>query len=123
MPIDLRYDAAKNILYATIQGQIQRNEFAEALRAITNSSEYPPDVAVLWDARFVEMSSVDSKYELELIGIRKSFPERGNSKIAIIVSSTMAFGMGRMYEQLSGSLPQNIMVFKEIEPGENWLQS
>jgi hypothetical protein len=58
---------------------------------------------------------------MDLIEIRKKYPERGNAKIAIVASTDLSFGMSRMYEVFSGNLPQTIMVFRNLEEAEQWL--
>lgn len=122
MPIDIRHDQEKKILYVTIRDQICQNEFADTLERITNSDNYPPDVAILWDARSVNMPVADKQFVSNLVEIRKRYPERKKSKIAIIAPSDFTFGMSRMYEMLSGGLPKNIMVFRDFMKGEQWLQ-
>jgi hypothetical protein len=123
MPIDLKYDQNKKILYATIQERINSQEFTLATKAIVSSNEYPPDVRILWDARTVKLPVFDKGLLLEFIEIRKKYPERGNARLAILISDNFAFGISRMYEMLSSHLPQNIMVFKDFSTGEEWLQS
>jgi hypothetical protein len=123
MPINLRYDRVKKILYATIQEQTNPNEFSNATKEMVSSNEYPPDVRVLWDARSAKLPLFDTRILMEFIEIRKRYPERGKAKLAIIVSNDFAFGITRMYEMLSSHLPQNIMVFKDFGQGEQWLQS
>jgi len=120
-PYELHYYGDQKFLKVVVQGLLPRDEFAEAVRRITRSEDYPPDIPVLWDTRLAEMPAVDSKFERDLIEIRKTFPERGKAKIAILVSENVAFGMGRMYEMLSSSLPQRIMVFRQYEEAVKWL--
>ena len=121
MPIELRYDLQKNILFATIGEQITRSEFSESLEKIIHSIDYPPDVKVLWDARLVNMPDSDKSFLKDFIEIRKKYPERGKTKLAIVVSTDLSFGMSRMYEAFSGDLPQSIMVFRNPIDGEQWL--
>ena len=121
MSIDLKYDPKSGILYATIGEHISQSEFSDALEKITHSVEYPPDVKVLWDARSARSAQGDDNAVMRFIGIRKIFPDRGNTKIAIVVSSDFSFGMARMYELFSANLPQSIMVFKSIPEAEQWL--
>jgi len=121
VPVDLRYDREKKILYATVNEKLLQNEIANVFEEITNSDDYPPDVAVLWDARTMNVLSANRQYEIDLIKTRKKFPARGKSKVAIIVSSDLSFGLMRMYEMDTGDLPQNIMVFRNYNEGEQWL--
>ena len=123
MPVDLRYDKEKSILYATVREQLSPNEFSNAAKEIVCSNDYPPDVRILWDIRSIKMPLLVSRQFIDFTEIRKKYPERGKAKIAVIVSSDLAFGMSRMYEMLSSDLPQHVMIFKNIDQGEQWLQS
>ncbi len=121
MPFELRYDFENKFLVIAVKGQFPLAEFTDLMEAIAHSKEYPPDVPTLWDARLVDLSSFNTNTAMSIIEIRKRYPERGNAKQAIIVSSELAFGTGRMYEMLSGSMFENIMVFRDYDKGIQWL--
>jgi hypothetical protein len=123
MPIELRYDREKGILYATVKDQLTPDELGSVLEKITSSKEYPKNVPTLWDMRAFNFNSLDRELEIRFIEVRKRYPDRGKTKLAIIVSSDFAYGMFRMYELLSISqdLPQDIMVFRNYIEGEKWL--
>jgi hypothetical protein len=100
------------------------------MKKIVSSDDHPPNVLTLWDARSVRIKldaeSVQAKggetqVFLAMIEMRKRYPERGNTKLAIVVPSDFSFGMSRMYEMLSDHLPQTIMVFREYSEAERWL--
>lgn len=121
MPIDLRYDPAKDVLYATMSGEPSLEAFAEAIETITHSDEYPPDVRTLWDMRELDFSKVDRSLEEQLILIRRRFPERANAKLAFVVANKLGLGMTRMYEILSDDPPQTSSVFNDFEKARQWL--
>ncbi len=130
MPLELRYDAGKGIIYVTVDGNVHVDEFDGVTKAIVSSDEYPPDTPTLWDARSVHVKidagsgqakGSEKQFLLDMIAMRKRYPERGNAKLAIVVPSDFGFGMSRMYELLSGGLPQSIMVFRDFAEAEQWL--
>jgi hypothetical protein len=130
MPLELRYDGEKRLLYVTVDGNVHVNEFDDVTKSIVSSDDYPPDTPTLWDARSVsakldaqavQASGGEKQFLLKLIELRKRYPERGNAKLAIVVSSDFSFGMSRMYEILSDRLPQRIMVFRDYAEAEKWL--
>ena len=121
MPVNFQYDKEKNILYCYCKGPATVEEFKSVMTTIISSTEYPPDLNTLWDVKGVDFSTVDKKFEEQLIFAREHFPERGASKIAIIAPDDLRYGMLRMYQALSGGLPQEVQVFRDNADGEKWL--
>ncbi len=121
MPITIRYDREKKVLYGTMTGQVTEDEFQASLLEILQSDQFPPDTRTLWDLRELDFRTIDSLMEKRLINIRRRYPERGRARLAFIVAGDLAFGMGRMYEILSEDLPQEIRLFRKYSEGENWL--
>ena len=122
MSTDLHYDQERNILHIVLHGVFTVDEFSAILETITHAEEYPPDVPTLWDLSALDAREVDISIAEKLIGIRKRYPERGSTKLALVASSDLAFGLSRMYEALSTDLPQSIRVFKDRAIAEQWLQ-
>ncbi len=91
------------------------------MEAVARSSEFPPDVDTLWDLRELDFTEIDSNFERELIQVRDEFPERRRARLALVVEGDLGFGMSRMYEILSESLPQQSKVFRSYSEGEEWL--
>lgn len=121
MPVNCEYQVDKAVLYCTAEGSVTVEDFQQAMAGIINSNEFSPDVRTLWDIRKLDYTSVTRELADKLISLREKNPQRGNTKIVIIADKNHNFGMSRMYEMLSGELPQQIMVFREFEEGEKWL--
>jgi len=128
MPIQIKYDDDKKILYVIMQGTLDPQEFEQVLTTIVSSREYPPDVATLWDVSAVlapaSLHSREDEGQLlrGLIDIRKKYPERGRAMFAVVAPSDLAFGMSRMYEALSSPMQQTVMVFRTVSEAERWLR-
>lgn len=130
MPLELRYDKEKGILYVTVDGNVRVDEFDTVMKEIVSADDHPPNVPTLWDVRSaqvkLDMQSAQSQgkekqFLSAMIEMRKQYPERGNAKLAIVVPGDLAFGLSRMYEILSNHLPQAIMVFRDYSEAERWL--
>ena len=119
MPIEYHYDRGKQLLRATMKGAPSLAGFEEAIQAIANADEFPPDVRTLWDLRDLEFASVDRALEEGLIAIRKRYPERRKARLAFIVADQLGFGMARMYEILSNE--DTTRVFTDHAEAERWL--
>ena len=70
----------------------------------------------------MDFSNITTEFEEKLILLRKHL-DRGDAKIACVVSSDVGFGMGRMYEILSDKLPQQVCVFKKMEDAKDWIKT
>ena len=70
----------------------------------------------------MDFSNITAEFEDKLILFRKQL-DRGNAKIACVVTTDVGFSMGRMYEALSDKLPQQVRVFKIFDEAQNWLIS
>ena len=123
MPIKLHYDERDEILYCYCDKTFSKDEFKSTMNMITQSNEYPPDVKTIWDVKKVDGNSIDENFMKEIITIRNKYPQRGSAKFAIIAPSDLAFGLGRMYETLSGieGLSQSIYVFRNHVDAKKWL--
>jgi hypothetical protein len=120
----LEYNSSDNYFLATIDGDILPHDFKQAMDEITASEEYPPDVNTIWDIREVDFSPMNEGLARSLIHIRKTTDEkRGNTKLAVVVTDDLSFGLSRMYQTLSelSELSQEIEIFKNIEEARNWV--
>lgn len=123
MSIQMHYDRKKEILYCYFDKTLSVEEVESTLFAITHGAEYLPDVDTLWDMGKIDFSEVDEGFIKRIISMRQKFPERGNAKVALIVSSDLGFGLSRMYETFSeaAEMSQNINVFRDRAKAEKWL--
>jgi hypothetical protein len=123
MSVDLHYDQERKILSVVLHGVIDVEEFSGIVETITHSEEYPADIPTLWDLSAVDASKVDTSIIEKIIAIRARYPERGSTKLALLTSTDLAFGLSRMYEMTSSDMPQVIRVFKSRPEAESWLQA
>lgn len=123
MPIDVGYDRKKNLVYVTVSGKVTLDEFGQALERITASDEFSPDTPSIWDMRNFEFGMLDREVMMEFIKVRECYPQRDHARVAVIVSSTLGYGMGRMYEMITAvrSNPQRVSTFRDLAEAEAWL--
>jgi len=78
---------------------------------------------MICDFREVEkvlLETGDINHLLNLEKNKKLF--HSGSKVAIVASKNIVYGVSRMYEMLAGELPQTIRVFREMTGAEKWLE-
>lgn len=123
MPIELRFDREKKILHLITGNEVTVEEFDCALNDITHSEDYSPDVPTLYDMRGLDFARVKTKTIRQYVDLYQSHPERGRTKLAVIVNSLFAFGIARMTEALASTsgVPHQIKIFMDPAEGEEWL--
>ena len=121
MPVNCNYKIDKDYLYCTVSGKVTIDDFRNSIIRILNSDEIPHDTNALWDLRKMDFTSITKELGDELINTRMMFPQRGTARIALVVEDSFGFGLSRVYEMLSGGLPQEMKVFMDVEEGEKWL--
>ena len=120
MPVQYKYIPDEKYLLVNISGILEWEQLKIAAEKITTSKEFPTDVDTLYDLTEMDFSNITAEFEEKLIHFRKQL-DRGDAKIACVVSSDVGFGMGRMYEVLSDKLPQQVRIFKKQEEAQHWL--
>lgn len=121
MSMDLRYDKHKKILYCLCAGAASIEEFDATMALIVSADEYPPDVSVLWNVQAIDANTFDVTMVAQIASIRKAYPTRGDSKLAIVASDDIHFGLSRMYEMMTDEMPQGVHVFRSMADAEQWL--
>ncbi|RLA16793.1 MAG: hypothetical protein DRQ60_03615 [Gammaproteobacteria bacterium] len=121
LPTSYKYNKDKNVLYVSVQEEPKLDLFDQVMKDINASNDFPPDVRTIWDFREADFTSIDSKFEWNIISIKKKYPGRSNARLAIIANNDLSFGMSRMYAGLAGDFPQNIRVFRGLSEAEEWM--
>ena len=122
MPIAYHYNKNKDAIYATVEGKITFEEFQLTLAKITETEEFPPNTRILWDLRKMDFSNIDWDFSKQLVSIREMNPKRANTKIAFVADKDFDYGITEMHIfQSANKLPQEMMLFRDFEEGENWL--
>ncbi len=119
MPVEFYYE--NGIVYGAFKSPLSIDEIKKSMTLLTKSARFPPDADALWDLRELDFATVGRDMEMQLVEIRKQYPERGQARIAFVVGNDFAFGMTRRYEMLSANLPQQIRVFRDYAKAEVWL--
>jgi len=123
MSVHIQPDNSKGYLCIVVVDSLPTVEELESnMKDFLQSGRYAKDIDVLFDLTGVDFSAARSDLFREYITVREHHPERRNAKIALLVSSEVAFGLLRMYQILSEKQKQQIMVFHNREEAERWLQ-
>jgi hypothetical protein len=112
----------QGFFWVTFTGQISMDNLGRAHRDFTHHPDYAPHIDELLDFRNASIGQL-TKSEIEIIRqTMRQLPDRHDSKSAIVVSSQLDYGIGRiMGAQLDRDIPVERAMFYSIEEALEWL--
>lgn len=122
MPFSLSYDRESRILHVAVSGPVVPALFDAAMTAITSAADFPPDVDTLWDFSEADFTATHSADLRRMLDVRLAHAERGRSLVALVVTSDVAFGMSRMFQELSERpLSEHLTVTRSVAEAKQWM--
>jgi hypothetical protein len=118
--IAFHYDRDLDARVATFSQTIDDAELLTAYERLLSSDDYDPALNDLLDMQGIESFDVSGDAIRELVRAFSRINAR-DSRLAIVASSDLVYGMARMYEQLRSDASEEIRVFREMEPARSWL--
>jgi len=129
MPVNHHIDSNNQLIITTWEGIACDIEFIEAIKHYQNNIQNRPDCINYNEV--VDLSKVTS-FKLTTDGIKtigsiasNTDSKELNKKLALIVSSNLAFGLARMYEayrSFSNTSNKEIRVFKDETDAFIWVK-
>jgi hypothetical protein len=118
MPISYHIDRTRNLIYSTGAGWLSEEEILDLQQRAQRDPDFSPTFYQLHDLRA-------ASFNVSYAGIeqlaRTALPKPG-SRIAIVVDSTLGFGLARMFESMRFESGEDIGVFREINDARTWLE-
>ena len=129
MPANHYIDNKRQLIVTTWEGEARDIEFIEAIKKYQKDIQNHPDYINFNE--IVNLSGV-TRYKLTTEGIKAigqiaSSTDKSdvNSKLAIIVNTTFAYGLARMYDayrSFSKKSQKKINIFKNEKDAFEWIQ-
>jgi hypothetical protein len=106
-----------------VTGRVRIPALERDLAAIYEHPDFDPDAAALWDLREADITSVTHEDITRFVQhVARVWGESGTGRAALVVSSSLDFGISRVYEQmLSAWSRRGVRVFRELEAALTWL--
>ena len=129
MPATHHIDEQNKLIVTTWEGEPTVQDLSEAFKKYQNKIKSKPEFQnydELVDFTKIEGFKLSSDGLGKLAQTASSFDKSiGKSKLAIIVKTTLAFGLARMYEifRSFGQRKKEIRVFKDRSSALNWLSN
>jgi hypothetical protein len=120
MDFSYRLDKANRIVY--LEGDDPSFEvWRQTMLAVFADSEFETGFNFLSDRRSASKARSSEYLKAALDFLKQHATEMGNCKWATVVSTLVAFGMGRMTQTLSEDSSIRIELFKDINRAVYWL--
>ena len=129
MPANHYIDNKRQLIITTWEGEAHDIEFIEAIKKYQKDIQNHPDY--IHFNEIVNLSGV-TRYKLTTEGIKtigqiasSTDKTDANRKLALIVNSTLAYGLARMYEayrSFSRKAQKEISIFRNEKDAFEWIQ-
>lgn len=129
MPAEHTIDKQRQLIITTWEGKVQDVEFIDALKKYQNEIQNQPEYMAFNE--IVNLSGATG-YKISVDGIKAVASMASSTdkedmcrKLAIVVNSTLAYGLARMYEayrSFSRQASKEISIFKNEKDAYEWLQ-
>ena len=123
MPITFDIKPDKSLVVAVHDGVVPDEEFVSAYKLLLENDRFDDSYNLLVDLRRADSSARGTdalKGFAEFM--RNQYANVGTRpKIAVVAPENISFGLARMYEAFSDSVPMDFMVFRELSGALNWL--
>jgi len=117
----ISYELDDQLLIITTEGDFQPKDLQTTFQQVFVDPEFKPGIKILvhdLDSVFVPTSKQIETGAKNIEDIMKKF----SAKMAIVVSSDVNYGMGRMMEIFCEQRGIDVKVFKEISTAKMWLK-
>lgn len=123
--ITTEFDQQDNLITHTASGEILLPDFVQAIRDALVHPDFIKGMNVIWDLTNATLKNAEVSDIHNLIKfLDYHIEDRGkNFKVAIIANSPLEFGLSRMYEALSETLPFTKQVFKDPIDALIWIKT
>jgi len=123
MPIQQRWDPEHDTLFVRFEPPLSAEVFLAWARALNEDETLPASRRQLIDLSAVEETDIKGESLRELAdAFRDQDRSRGGqTRIALLVSRDVVFGLGRMYQAYRGEDAVDLEVFRDGLEAHRWL--
>jgi hypothetical protein len=122
MPVRQRWDEELRTLFVTLSGPVSDQEFVDFATELVGRNDIPPA-----HMEFIDLSEL-KRTDVEATSLREAATTfRGldttvfETRVAILATSDVAFGLARMYQSFRGDSTVEFEVFRDRAAALEWL--
>jgi hypothetical protein len=124
MSMTYELDKKERVVRILGSGRLTDEELVECIASLRADPELEPDMHTLSDLRNIDVAFTSDGVSSMLSVMKNSSAERSEAKAAIVVSSDIAFGMGRMVELRSeDEIDPSFKIFRDMTAAQAWLRN
>ena len=123
MPITYKLKPDEKLVILTHVGAVSDDEFLSFYKALLKDTRFDKSFNLLVDLRQAESSvrSTAALSEFSQFVQRQFVNTTARTKVAVVASEDISFGLARMYEVLSDAVPWEFVVFRTAKAALAWL--
>ncbi len=123
MPITIKSISEYNLVIITHTGEIKDDEFLEFYSRHFKGEIYGPSKKALIDLREADSRPRNPETLRQLAGfVMEHFNNSSEPpKVAVIAPKSLTFGLARMYQSYTDSMPWEFVVFRAVDAALAWL--
>lgn len=118
MPFAYQIDIARRLVISRARGTLTDQDLLSHAAALARDLRFRPDMRQLADFREVTKIEIATGTVRQMAGLN---PFRVGSRRAFVVGTEGAYGLARMYQILRDRDPDELEVFRALEPALEWL--
>lgn len=121
MQVDLQIDHSHRVVTLTVTGELSDDGLLGLGDLIEKNPAITPEFSMLIDLRGSSGKSVTAAGVRAMAARRLALPPE--SRRAVVVPSTLGYGMARMYELLRGDGAGAPRVFTDLDQAQRWVRT
>lgn len=119
--VTIQIDTQRSLVIVTPSKSITVDEACSAIKEMIQRPDFRPSMPSIWDLRYTELMHINGQDIGTLSKVAEELKEqRGAARMAVIVGSSLSYGLGRMFELLNETTHLEARVFRSMEQGEQW---
>ncbi|MGD9161675.1 MAG: hypothetical protein PVG39_24910 [Desulfobacteraceae bacterium] len=124
MPITLNTVPENNLIIFTHTGETSDNEFLDFYLRIFQADTFDPTKKVLIDLRETDSRPRNPDTLRQFAGFVSEYFNNSAvpPKVAIVAPKALTFGLARMYQAYTDTVPWDLVVFRAIDAALAWLK-
>lgn len=125
MPITLHFNPEAKLIICVHTGRVLNNQFLNCYKSMVESDLFTAATNLLIDLRQTDSSPRNQEVLRQVADLVKlKLADAGTyPKIAVIAPKDVSFGMARMYQFLTDSIPWDFVVFRSADTALAWLRA
>lgn len=123
MPITLHTHPEHEVIILVHSGHIPDEEFLAFYQKFFTGGSFDPSLNLLVDLRAADSSPRTSGIlrRIAMMATKHLQVPATRPRVAVVAPEDLSFGLARMYEGFSGSIPWDFTVFRAMEAALAWL--